>query len=134
MDGKAIHVTLLSLKPGFEDVFLPELALVVEAVCEEGHSSRAARREKVNKPPSRSRSRTRSRHGHPDLPRSPTSDGARAGMPEDSYQLMKRGLRQRFLRSIERRFLMRFPQSQTQSRLFHSLSFTHLSELFPRLR
>jgi quinol monooxygenase YgiN len=31
MDGKATQVTLLSLKPGFEDVLLPELAAIVEA-------------------------------------------------------------------------------------------------------
>lgn len=31
MNGKAVRLTLLSLKPGFEDVLIPELAPIVES-------------------------------------------------------------------------------------------------------
>lgn len=31
MNGKAIHVTAFSLKPGFEDLLIPELAPIIDA-------------------------------------------------------------------------------------------------------
>jgi hypothetical protein len=31
MNGKTIQVTIMSLKPGFEDLLIPELAHVIEA-------------------------------------------------------------------------------------------------------
>jgi quinol monooxygenase YgiN len=33
MDGKPIQITILSLKRGFEDVLIPELAPIIEASC-----------------------------------------------------------------------------------------------------